>query len=48
MDFIIKFLKSKNISTNIKYNNILIVIDKLIKYAHLLSYIDIFQAKQTA
>ena len=31
MDFIIKLLKSENISIGIKYNSILIVVEKLVK-----------------
>ena len=43
-----KLLKSENISTEIKYNNILIVVDKFIKYAHLISYSKKFTVKQIA
>ena len=38
MDFIVKFLKSEDLVTNIKYDSILIIINKLIKYTHLISY----------
>ena len=48
MDFITKFPKSKDITTNIKYNSILIVVDKLTKYAHLILYMEKFMTKQTA
>ena len=48
MDFIVKLPKLENISTNIKYNNILVIIDKLTKYAHFISYKEIFEAKQIA
>ena len=48
MDFIIKLLKSENVTNNIKYNNILIIINKLIKYAHLILYNKEFTAKQIA
>ena len=47
MDFIMKLLKSENISTEIKYNNILIVVDKLTKYIHLIFYSEEFTVKQT-
>ena len=36
MDFIIKLLKSEDVSIGIKYNNILIVMDKFIKYIYLI------------
>ena len=36
MDFITKLSKSEDIVIKIKYNNILIVVDKLIKYMHLI------------
>ena len=38
IDFIIRLPRTKNITTEIKYNNILIVVDKLIKYIHLVLY----------
>ena len=38
IDFIVKFPKSEDLTTDIKYNNILIVVDKLIKYIYLISY----------
>ena len=46
MDFIVKFLKSEDTNTNIKYNNILIIIDKLIKCVYFILYIKIFETKQ--
>ena len=46
MDFIVKFLKSEDISTDIKYNSITIIINKLTKYAYSISYIELFKAKQ--
>ena len=45
MDFIVKLPKSEDISTDIKYNNILIIVNKLIKYVYLMSYLEIFKAK---
>ena len=46
MDFIVKLPKSKDINTDIKYNNILIVIDKLIKYTYFILYMKKFESKQ--
>ena len=47
MDFIVKLLKSKDISIGVKYNNILIVVDKFTKYIYLISYNEEFTIKQT-
>ena len=38
INFIIKLLKLENSIINIEYNNILIIIDKFIKYVCLISY----------
>ena len=46
MDFIIKFLKSEDLITDTKYNNILVIVDKFTKYAHLILYNEKFIAKQ--
>ena len=43
MDFIVKFLQSEDISTEIKYNNILIIINKLIKYIYFILYKKLFE-----
>ena len=40
MDFNMKFLKLKDLVTNIKYNSILIVVDKFTKYMYLILYIE--------
>ena len=48
MDFIVKFLKSEDTNTDIKYNNILIIVDKLIKYIYFISYMELFEIKQIA
>ena len=45
MDFIVKFLKSENISIDIKYDSILIIIDRLIKDAHFISCAETLKAK---
>ena len=47
MDFIVKLLKSKNVITEISYNNIIIIIDKLIKYIYFILYKENFIIKQT-
>ena len=38
MDFIVKLPKSENHTTEILYNSILIIIDKLTKYSYLILY----------
>ena len=38
MDFIVKLPLSKDTITDIKYNNILVVVDRLTKYAHFISW----------
>ena len=48
MDFIIKLSKSEEINTNIKYNNILMIVDKLTKYIYLVLYNELFKANQIA
>ena len=46
MDFTVKFPKSEDISTDMKYNSILVIIDKLTKYAYFILYIKLFETKQ--
>ena len=46
MNFIIKLLKSTNLATRNKYNSILVMIDKLIKYSHIIACKEKFIAKQ--
>ena len=48
MDFIVKFLQSENINIKIKYNNILIIINKLTKYIYFILYKKLFEVKQIA
>ena len=48
IDFIVKFPKSKNIITDIKYDSILIVVNKFTKYAHLIPYNEKYMTKQRA
>ena len=43
MDFIVKLPKSEDISIDIKYNNILIIVDKLTKYIYLILYNELFK-----
>ena len=38
MNFIIKLFKTKNSTTRTQYNFILIIINKIIEYSHVLSY----------
>ena len=45
MDFIVKLPKSEDISTDIKYNNVLIIINKLTKYINFILYIKKFETK---
>ena len=47
MDFIVKLLKSEDISTGVKYDSILVVVDKLTKYIYLISCCEEFTTKQT-
>ena len=46
MNFIIKLFKSKNSITKIQYNSILMMIDKLIKYSHIIVVQKKFTTKQ--
>ncbi len=46
MNFIIKLSKLTNLATRNKYNSILIIIDKLIKYSHIIACKKKFIAKQ--
>ncbi len=46
MNFIIKLLKSTNLATRNKYDSILIMIDKLIKYSHIIACREKFIAEQ--
>ena len=45
LDFIVKLLKSKEPLTGVSYNNILMIIDRLIKYVHLMPYLEAFNAE---
>ena len=47
MDFIIKLLKSENKAINTKYNNILVVVNRLTKYIYLILYNERSMMKQT-
>ena len=46
IDFIVKFSESEDVSTNIKYNSILVIINKLTKYVHFILYRESFKAKK--
>ena len=45
MDFIVKLSKSENINTNMKYDRILVVINKLIKYIYFILCKEVFETK---
>ena len=45
MDFVIKLLKLEDMMIKTKYDNILITINKFIKYAYLISYNERFIVK---
>ena len=42
-----KLLKSEDINTGVKYNSILVIVDKFTKYTHLILCSEGFTAKQT-
>jgi len=46
MNFIIKLSKSTNLAIGDQYNSILVMIDKLIKYSHIIACRENFIAKQ--
>ncbi len=46
MNFIIKLPKSTNLAIGDKYDSILVMIDKLIKYSHIIACKDKFTTKQ--
>ena len=46
MNFIIKLSRSKNSTTNIKYDSILMIMNKLIKYSHIISFKKKFTTEQ--
>ena len=46
MDFIIKLLKSKNLTTEVLYNSIIIVVDRLVKHFYFILFKEIFDAEQ--
>ena len=46
MDFVIKLLKSTDLVTNLRYNSILVIINRLTKYLHFILYNKTINAKQ--
>ena len=46
MDFIMKLPKSKDFTTRILYNSIMVVVNKLTKYIHFISFKETFNTKQ--
>ena len=45
MDFIVKLPKLEDIANEVKYDNILIIVDKLTKYAYLILCNENFNAR---
>ena len=48
MDFIIGLLKSKNLDNKVEYNRIIVIINKVTKYAYFLLYKKISKVKYIA
>jgi len=48
LDFIIKLLLFKDLMTNINYNNILVIINRLMKYIYFINYLEVFNAENLA
>jgi hypothetical protein len=48
MNFIVKLLKFKNLTTEVKYNLILIVIKRIIKYKYFILYNEVMTAFKLA
>ena len=46
IDFVVKLLKSENKVTKVRYNSILVVVDKLTKYTHLILWQEIGTASK--
>ena len=46
MNFIVKLFKSKNLTTEETYDSILVMIDRLIKYSHIISFKENYTAKE--
>ena len=46
MNFITKLLKSKKLVEEITYNSILIMVNQLIKYTHIISFKEIYFSEQ--
>ena len=45
LNFIIKLFLFKDLIINISYNNILIIINRLTKYAYFINYLKVFNAE---
>ncbi len=45
LDFIIKLFLFKNLMTNISYNNILVITNRLTKYIYFVNYLKIFNVE---
>ena len=45
IDFITKLLKSENLATEDKFNSILVIVDRLIKYSILVLFKELYTAE---
>ena len=45
IDFIIKFLRLEDLSTGVRYDSILVIVDKFTKYIYLILYNEDFTVK---
>ncbi len=48
LDFIIKLFLFKDLIINISYNSVLIITNRLIKYAYFINYLKVFNAENLA
>ena len=46
MNFIIKLSESEELVTGVIYDSILVIVDRLIKYSHLISFKELYSADQ--
>ena len=46
MNFIIKLSESEELVTGVTYDSILVIVDRLIKYSHLISFKESYSADQ--
>ena len=48
LDFVVKLLLSKDLLTRVEYDSILVITDRLTKYAYMILYIEASTTKQMA